>query len=342
MNAHDAQSIPKLRASILRSVSRSFYLSIRFLPAKLRDPIALAYLLARATDTIADTAEVSAAVRTDELMRLAALIQNDDDAASGSFAAFAAQQNDAAERRLIESLPTCLAWLRAMPGADRADIRNVLARINEGQMLDVQRFADPARVVALPGAADLERYTYLVAGCVGEFWTNVCLRYLQNFSRRSPEEMRSLGRDFGQGLQLVNILRDAGKDLRAGRSYFPAEEIHSLGAEAETLLGEAQRLNPLLQKWGTCAEQGMKAGLDYACAIRSWRVRFATALPALLGIRTLTLLRAAGSRALNQNIKMPRREVRQIIFRSIRTLAAPATLRALFAELAADSPNESC
>ena len=56
-----------LRTAILRSVSRSFYLSIRFLPRLLREPIALAYLLARATDTVADTTRVPGTVRIEVL-----------------------------------------------------------------------------------------------------------------------------------------------------------------------------------------------------------------------------------------------------------------------------------
>ena len=36
---------------LLRPVSRSFYLSIRLLPRALRQPVALAYLLARTSDT---------------------------------------------------------------------------------------------------------------------------------------------------------------------------------------------------------------------------------------------------------------------------------------------------
>ena len=179
-------SVPRLRRTILRSVSRSFYLSIRLLPGKLRDPIALAYLLARATDTIADTAEISAVVRMEELAKLAGLIQGKAEAdARNSFAPFAALQKDEAERRLIEALPGCLAWLESMPAADRDDIREVLARINEGQTLDVQRFANPEQVTALATAAELDRYTYLVAGCVGEFWTSVCFRHLSHFSERS-------------------------------------------------------------------------------------------------------------------------------------------------------------
>ena len=44
-----------LLKDLLRSVSRSFYLTLRVLPKSIRPQIGLAYLLARATDTIADT-----------------------------------------------------------------------------------------------------------------------------------------------------------------------------------------------------------------------------------------------------------------------------------------------
>src|SRR5210317_1980730 len=43
-----------LGRDVLRDVSRSFYLSLRFLPSGFREPMALGYLLARLSDTIAD------------------------------------------------------------------------------------------------------------------------------------------------------------------------------------------------------------------------------------------------------------------------------------------------
>ena len=62
-----ARSTQALRTVLLRSVSRSFYLSIRFLPAQLREPIALAYLLARVTDSVADISGISVPVRVETL-----------------------------------------------------------------------------------------------------------------------------------------------------------------------------------------------------------------------------------------------------------------------------------
>src|SRR6187399_1494422 len=64
-----------LRTTILRSVSRSFYLSIRLLPQQLREPIALAYLLARTTDTVADTTRIPGTARMKALKMLSDGIQ---------------------------------------------------------------------------------------------------------------------------------------------------------------------------------------------------------------------------------------------------------------------------
>src|SRR5207253_7884257 len=45
----------ELLGDLLRQVSRSFYLSLAILPAPLREPLGLGYLLARAADTVTDT-----------------------------------------------------------------------------------------------------------------------------------------------------------------------------------------------------------------------------------------------------------------------------------------------
>ena len=131
-----------LRGPVLRSVSRSFYLSLRILPAALREPLSLAYLLARATDTIADTPEPPVALRTNALSQLAAGIQGTAgrEAAAGLRGLFAPLQTDEAERMLIERLPALLDWLDELEAGDRDEVRSVLEKINRGQRLDLERF----------------------------------------------------------------------------------------------------------------------------------------------------------------------------------------------------------
>jgi farnesyl-diphosphate farnesyltransferase len=319
-----------LGARVLRSVSRSFYLSLRILPAALRDPLSLAYLLARATDTIADTPEPPVALRMEALRRLAAAIQGTagKETAAQLRESFAPVQSDAVERTLIEQLPALLDWLGELHAGDRDEVRSVLDKINCGQRLDLERFGAPGEIRALANAAELDEYTYLVAGCVGEFWTRLCFAHVKNFTERSESDMRELGMRYGQGLQLVNILRDAGNDLRYGRCYFPADELKSLGLSAGEILRDPARALRVVEQWRKKAEGGLEAGIEYASAIRNRRARFATALPALIGARTLALLRQAGPAAFERKVKVSRAEVRKMILSS--ALASPRSLRANF------------
>ncbi|MES3002982.1 MAG: squalene/phytoene synthase family protein [Pseudomonadota bacterium] len=306
---------------LLKSVSRSFDLSIRLLPAGVREPVSVAYLLARAADTLADTANVPAPERSRRLATWAAAVDGRLEDAPAEVKrlgeSFAPMQADPRERALILALPQCLDALAALPPLDQADVRTVLRHITRGQMLDVDRFTNPALLTSLANANELDEYTYLVAGCVGEFWTSVCVRHLPHFAERPPSEMRALGREYGKALQLVNILRDAAADAGAGRSYMPADEVESLGLAA------------VRARWLEKAHEGLASGMHYAQAVNNRRVRAASALPALLGVRTLALLHTA-KETKTPPAKVPRSEVRALLLRMAITLAARGPLKRMF------------
>jgi len=321
-----------LQTALLRSVSRSFYLSIRFLPALLREPIALAYLLARTSDTVADTSQIPVTVRMETLRLLSDGIQGtaSRDVVSDVTASFVSLQENACERQLLKALPDCLFWLNQMEHADRNDIRIVLEQITRGQILDLERFGEPKEVHALGTAADLDDYTYLVAGCVGEFWTRLCFRHVRNFASRTEDEMLALGRRYGMALQLINVLRDAGSDLRAGRCYFPEDELNAAHLTPAQILAEPERFQPIYRTWLEKAKAGLQCGIEYSRAIKNRRVRAATVLPALIGARTLALLDAAGPAALQRAVKVPRREVRAMILWLAATFVSRRVINAIF------------
>jgi len=321
-----------LDADVLRSVSRSFYLSIRFLPAQLREPIALAYLLARTTDTIADTAQIPVSIRTETLKLLSNGIQGtaSRDVVVELIASFVSLQENASERQLLQSLPKCVACLEGMEHADRNDIRVVLEKITRGQMLDLQRFDNPQELRALNTAADLDEYTYLVAGSVGEFWTRLCFRHVHHFATRTEDEMLALGKRYGMALQLINVLRDAGSDFRMGRCYFPDHELNAVHLTPSQILSESERFQPIYRTWLENAKAALTSGMEYSRAIRNRRVRAATVLPALIGARTLALLDAAGPAVLQRTVKVPRREVRAMILSLGLALASSKRIDAMF------------
>jgi farnesyl-diphosphate farnesyltransferase len=311
---------------LLKATSRSFYLTLRVLPARVRPQIGLAYLLARTTDTIADTELVPLAQRLDALQKFRERILGQSSAPL-DFGGLARQQGSPAEKLLLEKAGHGLAALQNFPAQDQKLIRDVLATITGGQELDLRRFARASaeNIVALETAAELDDYTYRVAGCVGEFWTKICRAHLFPKARMDEAQFIIDGIRFGKGLQLVNILRDLPADLKNGRCYLPLEKLDPAGLLPETLLSPAneRRFLPVFHAHLDKAESHLRAGWIYTNTIpfSQFRVRLACAWPVLIGARTIEKLRAASVIELQQRVKVSRSEVRGILLRS--TLSCP-------------------
>src|SRR6266700_952447 len=170
-----AHAPKQLLTGLLKEVSRSFYLTLRILPAKVRPQIGLAYLLARTADTIADTDLVPLEKRLQALQALRDRILGSRQA-SLDYSELARHQGAPAERALLERCKLSVELVQALDPADRKLTLEVLKTIISGQELDLRRFAGASadRILALRTDAELEDYTYRVAGCVGEFWTKMC------------------------------------------------------------------------------------------------------------------------------------------------------------------------
>jgi farnesyl-diphosphate farnesyltransferase len=315
-----------LTAALLRRVSRSFYLSLAVLPGSVRPTIGLAYLLARASDTIADTRLIDRASRIAQLEALRAALAGSA-AISTAVDAAAASPALPAERALLQRLPDCLAAYRALPPADRARVHAVLVTIIEGQIQDLRAFPgeDEGKLAALETREDLDRYTYLVAGCVGESWTEAHVAHRPRLRHWDLPRMRVLGTRLGKGLQLTNVLRDVPRDLRQGRCYLPRQDLARWGLEPRDLLdpGRAAEARPLLREWLDIALDHYEAGWQYTFAIprREARMRLACAWPLLIGLRTLDLL-AASPNWLDPavTLKVPRVRVYGLMAHSLGTV----------------------
>jgi len=218
-------------------------------------------------------------------------------------------------------------------------VRRVLDTITSGQELDLQRFqgATAQSIVSLQSAADLDDYTYRVAGCVGEFWTKMCVSHV--FARMGlPElaapEYQDLGVRFGKGLQLVNILRDLPADLRKGRCYLPEDKLAELGVRPADLLlpMNETKFRPMYNDYLDQAESHLGAGWEYTNQIpyRCLRLRLACAWPVLIGIRTLRRLRGQNVLDPAQRIKITRAELRRVLLKSVLTYPLPFFWRRQF------------
>jgi farnesyl-diphosphate farnesyltransferase len=308
----------KLESDILRSVSRSFYLSIRILPKAVRRPIGVAYLLARTSDTIADTSAISVSTRLRRLEDFENLLRG-----RGESDTIAAIQNDIqpehdGERALIAALPGILELFENLETWNRTETSALMEKIIRAQANDLRTFADSTRIVALENAAELEEYTYLVAGCVGEWWTRVCFHHLPAYSRLDPDHATSLANSFGKALQLVNILRDLRTDFGAGRCYLPADELHSCKVAPEQLHENPLLAQPVVDRWLSRARSLLGQARTYIASVRVRRVRLACYLPWRLADKTLDLLEKRSPLATPGKLKVSRSEVRTAMWEGFR------------------------
>jgi farnesyl-diphosphate farnesyltransferase len=344
--------MPTALNDLLKATSRSFYLTLRVLPARARPQIGLAYLFARTTDTIADTEILPVAQRLDALQKLRERILGQSSNAL-NFGELANQQGSASEKLLLEKIEDSLAALQNFSAADQKLIRDVLTTITSGQELDLRRFAPSESrlqrdgdklklglqpIIALETAAELDDYTYRVAGCVGEFWTKICRAHLFPDAKLDEKQFIADGIRFGKGLQLVNILRDLPADLKNGRCYLPTQRLDEAKLFPGTLLSPAneQEFLPMFHEYLDQAESHLRAGWRYTNTLpfAQFRVRLACAWPILLGMKTLEKLRAADVIELQQRVKVSRGELREIILRSLLACPFPKIWRNLFAPAA--------
>jgi farnesyl-diphosphate farnesyltransferase len=325
----------QMLTSLLRDVSRSFYLTLRVLPVAVRPQIGLAYLLARTADTIADTELVPLERRFAALQSLLDRIT----AANNKpldFGELARHQGSPAERVLLERCENSLEFLNALPIADGELVVDVLRTILSGQELDLRRFgqASSSNIVSLRSAAELDDYTYRVAGCVGEFWTHSCRAHLFPLADLDDAFLLLNGVRFGKGLQLINILRDLAVDLRQGRCYLPSEQLQLHGLSPQDLVQSSNepRLRPIYNGHLDLAEAHLAAGWAYTNKLprRAIRVRLACAWPLLIGRQTLRLLRQGPVLNPENRPKVTRGDVRMLLWRSVFFYPWPSRWEGLF------------
>jgi farnesyl-diphosphate farnesyltransferase len=311
----------------LRQVSRSFYLSLAILPRSLREPIGLAYLLARAADTVADTQLIPRADRLGHLETLRRAGAGETVDVRPMARACAPVQAHAAERVVLERLGEALARVEALAPADQHEVRAVLATLTSGMIFDLTRFPgeDSKGLAAIETLEELDHYTYLVAGCVGPFWTALHVAHRPRLSDWALREMSEQGVSFGKALQLTNVLRDVPGDLAHGRCYLPARELAALGLGPRDLLepAGAARALPLYRRLLGLALEHYDVACGYTLAVPrlEWRMRLACAWPLLIGLATLdTLASHPNPLTAPAPIKISRGAVRALVARSTLTV----------------------
>jgi len=301
-----------LLRDLLKRVSRLFYTTLAVVPTDVRDQVSLAYLFARAADTIADTGLIDRPRRLDYLGQLKAQFVSDQ-VSLGQIReiqqAVGTVQQDSAERQLLERLDECFAVLQEFSPEDRRRVRQLMTTLVRGMEMDLTVFpgSSAADLTALKTLEALDGYTYYVAGCVGEFWTDLMCAYRRGLRGWNVRSMAEVGVRFGKGLQLTNVVKDIAHDLQRGRCYVPEPMLAEHGLKPRDLLDARSlpRFRPVLNQLIRMAVDHLDQGWLYTMAIPRYetRLRLSCMWPILSAGESLRLVRLSAD-VLNPSVKI--------------------------------------
>lgn len=252
--------------SLLQKTSRTFALTIPCLPEPTRAEVGIAYLLFRIIDSFEDAVLWPPALRIEALRQFTELL--DRPAAESRPLAEAWTREPplvhAGYQELLAHTPFVLGQLEALRPEARAILRTHVARSAEGMAGFVRRIG-PEGGLQLETVEDLRAYCYAVAGIVGEMLTELFLLGRPPLARVA-KDLRARAADFGEGLQLVNILKDARPDAAEGRTFLPsAAPLAEVFALARKDLASAATYIDLLRQGG--AESGLVAFNAFICKL---------------------------------------------------------------------------
>lgn len=283
----------------------------------------LAYLLARAADTIADTDLIGREQRLHYLNMFRAQFAGDEvqpQAVQAIQEGLLPHQTDSAERVLLERLPDCLALYAQCDRGDRERISWLMEVLPKGMEMDLTKFPGSSAqdLSALEHPEELDQYTYYVAGCVGEFWTRMVCAHRPAMRHWDVDRMSAVGVRFGKGLQLTNIVKDIARDLQNGRCYVPTKWLDEVGLTPRDLLKPANLpgFRPILLRMIRQAVEHLDQGWLYTMALPRLEIRqrLACMWPILLAGETLKRVATAPDLLDSTvNVKAPRSVVYRVM-----------------------------
>jgi phytoene synthase len=219
---------------ITKRASVTFYLGSRFFPRELRPSVRAIYAYCRITDDLVD----------------AHILPEDPHARSLALISLVKQLRDVRllMQFIFDQRTHTLPWQHfsalypdsSLPYEYKEIYPALAFTVAQFHSLRIQPFLDlvegmemDLKMDAYHSYTDLAQYCYKVAGCVGEMICNLC--------DVSESETICYAYMLGEGMQIINILRDVGEDLARGRVYLAQEDLDTYGVDLHYLADMAHR-----------------------------------------------------------------------------------------------------
>jgi farnesyl-diphosphate farnesyltransferase len=304
----------EFQAVLLEGVSRTFALTIPQLPEKLCGSIANAYLLCRIVDTIEDEVSLTPEQKKYFCSEFISIVQTgvNSEPFAVDLAPLLSELTLPAEHTLIHVLPRVIEITHSFEPAQIEALAGCVETMAEGMpIFQAQNLHD-----GLATLADMDKYCYYVAGCVGEMLTKLFCHYSPEIAVHQ-EQLLKLSVSFGQGLQMTNILKDIWDDAQRGVCWLPQDIFTEAGFDLKNLTPESSdahfRLG--LERVISIAHQHLHDALVYTQLIPSHEIGIRKFCLWALGMALLTLKKIKHNLKFNASnqVKITRNSVKATI-----------------------------
>ncbi|GAB6141948.1 phytoene/squalene synthase family protein [Methylosoma difficile] len=302
------------QAALLEGVSRTFALTIPQLPQSLYGAVANAYLLCRIVDTIEDEVSLSARQKQHYCAEFIEVVRTGENAElfALELAPLLSEQTIPAEHTLIHVLPRVIQITHTFEAAQIEALAGCVKTMAEGMpVFQAQNLRE-----GLETMADMDKYCYYVAGCVGEMLAKLFCHYSPAIAAHR-EELLKLSVSFGQGLQMTNILKDIWDDAGRGVCWLPQDIFTETGYDLKILSPETndERFRAGLSHLIGIAREHLHNALRYTQLIPAHEKGIRNFCLWALGMAVLTLKKIKQNLAFtrSEQVKISRNSVKATI-----------------------------
>lgn len=333
----------RYQEEILPRVSRTFALTIPQLPKPLRRVVTNFYLLCRIADTIEDESSLSVSQKQYFHESFIDVVAGEGDVERFALELAPLLIRDAleAERDLVANSAAVLEVTRGFSANQRAALTRCIRIMCRG----MPRYERSTSVAGLCDQRAMDEYCYYVAGVVGETLTELFCDWSKEIAA-NRETMLKLGVSFGQGLQMVNILKDFWEDHDRGVCWLPQNLFRKVGVD----LGGLDSASPYQPGFGEAYERlisiahgHLQNGFEYTLLIPDSEagIRRFCLLALGLAVQTLQLIHQRPAFKCGSEVKVSHRVVANTLIMTHLFAGYDQMLRRWFTRLGRDLPLQT-
>jgi farnesyl-diphosphate farnesyltransferase len=311
----DQKQAERFCLDILPQVSRTFALSIRFLPGNLGRAVLTSYLIMRIADTIEDDPVASVAAKTKLLDQLLECF--DDPALANHYPEKVKNlAGEPAHVRLVQRTDWVFALFRTLPLRSQQRVQHWVVEMVRGMQKFVTLYPRGIRIQTLE---EYKEYCYYVAGTVGYLLTDLWHEHSPSVGEQEYKVLLQRCAAFGEALQTVNILKDIAWDVEHENSiYIPQKALQEQGSSHHTLLSpeHLSKNHAAIKDLVQLAWTDLDDALEYLISIPKAAVpiRIFCILPLLFAYATLRdLTQSTAMLQSGGQVKITRSEVKSLM-----------------------------